>query len=159
MTLTIINQTDVKKWNNYRRDFKMIIAKTCEVLDCSDEFEMSVIFVDDDAIHEINRDYRGIDRPTDVISFAMNDSEDPYEIEDEEEEEIGDIFINIDAVERQARDYEHTLRREVCFLFTHGLLHLMGYDHMKEEDEKVMFALQDQILDGLVEKRYKKYAD
>ena len=115
----------------------------------------SVIFVTPQMIHEMNRDYRGIDRPTDVISFAMKDSEDAYEVM-EGEEELGDIFINIEAISAQAADYGHSLRREVCFLFTHGLLHLLGYDHMTPEDEAVMFQLQDVILDDIVPKKIRK---
>ena len=114
-----------------------------------------MIFVTKDAIHEINREYRKIDRPTDVISFALKDSEDSYEVM-EGGEELGDIFINTEAVVSQAADYGHTLRREVCFLFTHGLLHLLGYDHMTPEEEAVMFQLQDVILDDIVPKKIRK---
>ena len=105
-----------------------------------------------DAIQEINRDYRSIDKPTDVISFALKDSEEDYMISEEIDEELGDIFINVEAVRNQAQEYGHSIRREVCFLFTHGLLHLLGYDHMQSEDEKIMFALQDVILNDLVPK-------
>lgn len=69
-----------------------------------------------------------------------------------EEAELGDIFINVQAVKTQAEEYGHSQHREVCFLFTHGLLHLLGYDHMEEADEKVMFSLQDEILDELVKR-------
>ncbi|MBR3840927.1 MAG: rRNA maturation RNase YbeY [Erysipelotrichales bacterium] len=155
MELTIINQTSEKKWNSYRKDFMKILSKTCEVLKCDDDFAMSLIFVDDGQIQEINREYREKDMPTDVISFALNDVEDPYDLEDTNE--IGDIFINVQAIVRQAMDYQHTYRREVCFLFTHGVLHLMGYDHMCEEDEKEMFALQDIILEDIAKKRYVNY--
>lgn len=103
-------------------------------------------------IHEINKTYRGIDRPTDVISFALMDSEDDYEMM-EDDNELGDIFINVEAIRNQAKEYGHSLRREVCFLFTHGLLHLLGYDHMEEDEEKEMFALQDVILDEIVPKK------
>ena len=99
----------------------------------------------------MNREYRGVDRPTDVITFALQDEMSELESMYEEiEQELGDIFISVDTAKRQAQEYGHSLRREVCFLFTHGLLHLLGYDHMTEEDEKVMFALQDTILDGWV---------
>ena len=155
MELTIINQTNEKKWNSYRKDFIKILRKTCDVLKCDEDFAMSLIFVDDEQIQEINRDYREKDMPTDVISFALNDVEDPYDLE--ETNEIGDIFINVNAIVRQAMDYQHTYRREVCFLFTHGVLHLMGYDHMCEEDEKEMFGLQDVILEDIAKKRFVNY--
>ena len=82
----------------------------------------------------------------------MKDSEDAYEML-EGEEELGDIFINVEAVVDQAHAYGHSLRREVCFLFVHGLLHLCGYDHMEEREEKEMFALQDVILNEIVPKK------
>lgn len=108
--------------------------------------------MDPEEIHEINKTYRGINRPTDVISFALMDSEDDYEMM-EDDNELGDIFINVEAIRNQAKEYGHSLRREVCFLFTHGLLHLLGYDHMEEDEEKEMFALQDVILDEIVPKK------
>lgn len=156
MELTLINETDEKKWNRYRKDFMKILARTQEFVDVNEDACLSVIFVDSQTIHEINREYRHIDRPTDVISFALMDSDDILALE---QCELGDIFINIEAVYAQAREYEHTLRREVCFLFTHGVLHLLGYDHMNPEDEEEMFALQEQIIDPLIKKRYVNYEE
>ena len=109
------------------------------------------MYVTPEQIHEINRDYRNVDRPTDVISFAIQDDMSDMWIE-EDQYELGDIFINVQTIRDQAKAYGHSIRREACFLFCHGLLHLMGYDHMQEEDEKVMFALQDEILDELVQR-------
>lgn len=152
MEIVLINQSSEKRWTRYKKDF-MTIAKRCEeVLHLEQGKSVSVIFVDPEEIHEINREYRNIDRPTDVISFALHDSEDAYEMM-EGEEELGDIFINIAAVVDQAAQYGHSMRREVCFLFTHGLLHLCGYDHMEEAQEKEMFELQDVILDEIVPKK------
>lgn len=156
MELTIVNETGVKKWNQYRKDFLTLMKQAQDKVGFKDDVCLSVIFVDADSIHEINRTYRNIDRPTDVISFALLDCEDLLV---GEESELGDIFINVEAVVDQAKDYQHTYRREVCFLFTHGLLHLLGYDHMNEEDEKKMFALQDEIIDPIVKKRYRKYEE
>jgi probable rRNA maturation factor len=110
----------------------------------------SIIFVGDEEIHEINRDYRGVDRITDVISFAFeDDGEKLYN----NIRVLGDIYICIPQMKRQAVDYGHSEKRELSFLTVHGLLHLLGYDHMKEEDEKVMFGLQEMILDGANIKR------
>ena len=109
------------------------------------ELEFSVIIVDNKKIHEINKEYRGIDRPTDVISFALEDNE---EIEFDHYRVLGDIYISIDKVREQAREYGHSEKRELAFLTVHGFLHLLGYDHMKPEDEKVMFARQEEILNG-----------
>lgn len=102
----------------------------------------SIIIVDNNKIHEINKEYRGIDRPTDVISFALEEDED-YEVK---ERLLGDIFISIDKVYEQAKEYNHSVKRELFFLVTHGFLHLLGYDHMKKEDEEIMFPLQEKIL-------------
>lgn len=102
----------------------------------------SIIIVDNNKIHEINKEYRGIDRPTDVISFALEEDEN-YEVK---ERLLGDIFISIDKVYEQAKEYNHSVKRELFFLVTHGFLHLLGYDHMKKEDEEIMFPLQEKIL-------------
>lgn len=155
MELVLLNQTEEKKWNRYKKDFLAIMENACKVLQLEEDYIVSLIFVTPQAIHEINRDYRNIDRATDVISFALKDGEDDYEMM-EGDNELGDIFINIEAIVNQANDYGHSLRREVCFLFTHGLLHLLGYDHMNEEDEKEMFHLQDVILDDIVPKKRHK---
>ena len=105
----------------------------------------SVIFVDDDEIHAINRDYRQVDRVTDVISFAFedNDKKSYNNIR-----VLGDIYICIPQMKRQAIEYGHSEKRELSFLTVHGLLHLLGYDHMNKDDEKIMFELQELILDG-----------
>lgn len=105
----------------------------------------SVIFIDDDRMHEMNKAYRGIDRTTDVLSFALNDAPSDY---DEEVNVLGDIFVSIPKMKAQAEEYGHGEKRELSFLVVHGLLHLLGYDHMKEEDERVMFGLQEEILDA-----------
>ena len=104
----------------------------------------SIIIVDNEKIHEINKEYRNVDRPTDVISFALEENED-YEVK---ERLLGDIYISIDKVYEQAKEYGHSVKRELFFLVTHGFLHLLGYDHMKKEDEEIMFPLQEEILDS-----------
>ena len=103
----------------------------------------SIIFVEDEEIHTMNRDYRGVDRVTDVISFAFEDNND---LVYNEIRMLGDIYICIPQMKRQAINYNHSEKRELSFLAVHGLLHLLGYDHMDEESEKVMFALQELIL-------------
>lgn len=109
----------------------------------------SVIIVDNDKIHEINKQYRGIDRPTDVISFALEEDEN-YEVK---MRLLGDIYISIDKVYEQAKEYNHSVKRELFFLVTHGFLHLLGYDHMEKDEEEEMFSLQEKILDGYGVKR------
>ena len=105
----------------------------------------SVVFMNDEEIHEMNRDYRGVDRVTDVISFAFEDNND---LVYNDIRMLGDIFICIPQMKRQAEEYGHSEKRELAFLAVHGILHLLGYDHMNEKDEKVMFELQELILDG-----------
>ena len=105
----------------------------------------NIIFVSNDKIQELNKAYRNVDRVTDVISFALEDGEDvsknPVRV-------LGDIYIAIDVAYKQASEYGHSRIREVCFLATHGILHLLGYDHMNEDDEKIMFDKQREILEG-----------
>ena len=111
----------------------------------------SIIFVEDDEIHRINRDYRKVDRVTDVISFAFEDNE---EMMYNDIRVLGDIYICIPQMKRQAISYGHSEKRELSFLAVHGLLHLLGYDHMTKEDEEEMFGLQELILDGENIKRW-----
>ncbi len=103
----------------------------------------NIIFVTSEKIHEINKEYRNVDRVTDVISFALEDSIEGYV---EEIRMLGDIYICVEKMKEQAELYNHSVLREMCFLTTHGLLHLLGYDHMEEADEKVMFSLQEELL-------------
>ena len=133
--------------NNYEQDFTAIIEQALKTLEIEDDVEVSCVLVDDERIHEINREYRHIDRSTDVISFAMEDN-DQFYVEGMPRT-LGDIFISVDHAKKQAEEYGHSLRREMCFLFTHGILHLLGYDHMTDEQEKEMFDLQDEILSAL----------
>ena len=103
----------------------------------------SVVFMNDEEIHEMNREYRGVDRVTDVISFAFEDNDD---LVYNDIRMLGDIFICIPQMKRQAIEYGHSEKRELAFLAVHGILHLLGYDHMNEEEEKEMFSLQEELL-------------
>ena len=105
----------------------------------------NVILVDEEKIHGLNREYRNIDRPTDVITFALEDGED---VDLNSWRILGDIYISIDKAKSQAIEYGHPFLRELAFLTVHGFLHLLGYDHMTKEDEKVMFGEQEEILNG-----------
>lgn len=113
--------------------------------------EVSVSFVTNDMIRDINREYRGKDQPTDVISFAMEEAgEGEVTIQGTDEPRVlGDIIISLDRTREQAADYGHSFERELGFLAVHGFLHLLGYDHMTDEDEKEMFSKQDAILTSL----------
>lgn len=104
--------------------------------------ECSLILLDDKQIQTINLTYRGKDVVTDVISFVASEGDNISN----DENYIGDVFINMDAVKRQADAYGHTRKREFCFLLAHGLLHCLGFDHQSEEEERIMFDLQERIL-------------
>lgn len=148
MNIDFVFDNEVENFeNNYEQDFTAIIEQSLKTLGIEDDVEVSCVLVDDERIHEINREYRHIDRSTDVISFAMEDN-DQFYVEGMPRT-LGDIFISVDHAKKQAEEYGHSLRREMCFLFTHGILHLLGYDHMTDEQEKEMFGLQDQILGAL----------
>jgi len=127
-------------------DYVKYIVNKLELEKC----EFNIIIVDNERIHEINREYRNVDRETDVISFAMEDNMD---IEYTDFRLLGDIYISIDKCYSQAVEYNHSKVREICFLATHGILHLLGYDHMNEDDEREMFKLQNELLDGFNIKR------
>lgn len=122
---------------------KKIVKTICKVEKVKGKHVVSIIIVDNQKIHEINKQYRNIDRPTDIISFAAIDGEETLP------EEMGDIFISYEKIIEQAKEYEHSILREFAFLVTHGMYHLLGYDHMNQEDEKIMFAKQEKILDIL----------
>ncbi|WP_050180912.1 rRNA maturation RNase YbeY [Domibacillus robiginosus] len=115
-----------------------------------DGSEVSVTFVTNERIQEINRDYRDKDAPTDVISFALEEmGEDEVAITGTDLPRVlGDIIISIDRAKEQAEEYGHSFERELGFLTVHGFLHLLGYDHMNEQDEKKMFSRQKDILDA-----------
>lgn len=105
----------------------------------------NIIFITNDEIHELNNTYRGVDKITDVISFALEDNEDT---KNPDIRVLGDIYIAVDVAYEQAKLYNHSNIREICFLATHGLLHLLGYDHLTEDDEKIMFKKQKELLES-----------
>lgn len=114
-----------------------------------DKAEVSVTLTDNAYIHELNKQYRGIDRPTDVLSFALNESEEPETLDGPEVNVLGDLIISVERAEAQAEDYGHSLRREIAFLTVHGMLHLLGYDHMEDEEREEMEAEQRFVMDKL----------
>lgn len=107
------------------------------------DVEFNVILVDNNYIHELNKNYRKIDRETDVITFALEDNE---EVNEEEHRLLGDVYISVDKAKSQALEYGHSFKREICFLAVHGFLHLLGFDHMNKHDEEIMFSKQELIL-------------
>ena len=140
--------SQIDGYEEYEDVYLSLLKKTMKHLKLKCDPIVSVTFVDNAFIHELNRDYRHIDRPTDVISFAFLDNQEDKmaQLAGKGLVVLGDIYISIDKAKEQAIEYGHPLKRELSFLFVHGLLHLLGYDHMTPEEEKVMFALQDEIL-------------
>ena len=119
-----------------------VINHTLEVMDAKESI-FTIIFVTKEEIHELNKQYRGVDRVTDVISFAL---EDAHDVSLTDVRVLGDIYICIDRMKEQAIEYNHSETRELSFLTVHGLLHLLGYDHQTKEEEEIMFNLQRKIL-------------
>ena len=135
------------------KDYRNIAKVTQNKVGKKGTFEVSVTIVDIETIHDINKKYRNIDRPTDVISFAFLDNDDLPVIKGMPIL-LGDIYICDEVCINQANEYGHSIRRELAFLFTHGLWHLFGYDHVNsKEEEEVMFKLQDEILNEVDIKR------
>lgn len=140
MNIEVINLLEKKV--EYLNELKEFLENVCHD-EKLDNVMFNVIIVDNPKIHEINREYRGIDRETDVISFAL---EDDKTFNRTDIRILGDIYISLDKVISQSEEYGHSFKRELFFLALHGLLHLLGYDHMTEEDEKVMFGKQEEVL-------------
>lgn len=140
--------TAFEDYESYEEVYNELLERIIKHLGLHFEPIVSVSFVDNKFIHGMNRDYRNVDRPTDVISFAFLDGCDDREAQLNSNGPVclGDIYISIDKAVEQAKEYGHSIERELSFLFVHGMLHLLGYDHMTPEDEKVMFRLQDEIL-------------
>ena len=154
MNLEIFDKTKQKMDEQDLKLVKNLLDFASQKLGLTDDTEMSVTFMNNDEIQQINRQYRGLNKPTDVISFAIEedpDEEDVINFDDELMKEIprnlGDIFVSIDKVHEQALDLGHSNQRELGFLVVHGFLHLNGYDHMRPADEDKMFSLQREILD------------
>ena len=152
-SIEIINKVKNLDLKEYKKTFKDILKEAKKVLDIDNKLSLSLTICLDDYIKQLNSEYRGIDKETDVLSFAIEDDSEEDDILDMIDltgaREIGDIIINYNRVISQAAEYEHSVNREFCFLFTHGLLHLLGYDHMEKDQEEVMFELQDKILNNL----------
>ena len=111
--------------------------------------EVSITLTNNDYIHTLNKQYRGIDRPTDVLSFALNESEEPDVEDGPDVNVLGDLVISVERAKEQAADYGHSVKREIAFLTVHGMLHLLGYDHMEEEDRIEMEAEQRFVMEKL----------
>ena len=159
MTIEIEYEAEKKLDLPYEKIIRDVIEEAMDYEGCPYEAEVSVVLTDNPSIQEINRDYRQIDRPTDVLSFPMVDDERPADfcgLEEQAEDYfnpetgelmLGDIIVSVDKVEEQAGKYGHSQARELAFLVAHSMLHLFGYDHMEEEERLVMERKQAEILE------------
>ena len=142
-SISIFNQTDreIEELKTVEDVLKSAVKKENLV-----NTTFNLIIVDNEYIHELNKNYRHIDRETDVITFALED--DDSLVMPTDERILGDIYISIDKAMSQAEEYGHSLLRELSFLAVHGFYHLLGYDHMAKEDEKGMFAKQEEVIEA-----------
>ena len=157
MTLLVEEETEVTFPFDYKKLAEDVIDASLEHENFPYEVEISLTFMDKDGIQEANREFREIDRPTDVLSFPMLDFpaagdfselEHMNDITNPETDEVvlGDIVLCVPKIYEQAEEYGHSFKRELSFLAVHGFLHLLGYDHMTKEDEEVMFSKQEEVL-------------
>ena len=137
-----------KEYNEYQEIYQALANVVLIELKLSDDYEISVTLVDNKTIKKMNKEYRFKDYATDVITFE-NEIVGYYE----DSVDLGDIFISVDKALEQAKEYNHSIKRELAFLFVHGMLHTLGYDHQNKEDEQIMMKLQEVILDAYQIKR------
>jgi len=149
MILSFNNSYD-KSYNKYKSILEKLTLKTFKLLKIKGNYLIELNFVDNKTIKKINKQYRKIDKVTDVISFAFLElKKHEVKIKSKELQIFGEIDISIDKIKSQAKEFNHSFKYELVYLYVHGLLHLLGYDHIKnEKDSKIMFALEDKILKG-----------
>ena len=148
MTLLIDNRTNFELTDEIKETLEKVCLKSLQYEEFNEDCEISLSIVTNDEIHDINKQFRNIDSPTDVLSFPQLTFEEGEEADVNENGGIvlGDIIISIDRAKEQAEEYGHSLKRELAFLSVHSMLHLMGYDHMVPEEEEDMFRRQKEIL-------------
>ena len=149
MTLLSDNRTEEIISEEIMAAVEKVAYETLVYDEFDTECEVSLSFVSDEEIQEINKNFRDMDKATDVLSFPQIDYDVDEVVMTNEKGEIvlGDIIISVDTAKRQAEEYGHSLKREICFLTVHSMLHLLGYDHMTEEEEAEMFGKQKDILE------------
>lgn len=151
------NQEEIQVPEELEATLKKAMDIIARLEKLTDNTEVDITIVDNDEIHQLNRDYRGIDRPTDVLSFALDEGDEEPEVEDGEAEHLlGDVIISAPRAVEQGEEFGHGLNREMTYLAVQGMLHLLGYDHMEEADKQVMRAREEQVLRelDLAEEKY-----
>lgn len=165
MTVNIEYETEIELKLDYNKIINDVVEKAADYEKCPYEIEVNVVLTDNAAIHEVNKEYRQVDSPTDVLSFPMIEYATPADFESLEEDMeeypedyfnpdtgeliLGDIMISVEKVMEQADKYGHSEERELAFLTAHSMMHLFGYDHMEEEEAKIMEAKQSEVLELL----------
>lgn len=144
MQVNFLNDVE-ESFNQFESYLPIILKKTLDLNKKETNVSVNIVLIDDETMKQYNQDFRQLDKTTDVLSFVDGEKMDDIL-------HLGDILVSYEAVNRQAKEYGHSIKREFCFLVTHGYLHLLGYDHMKPEEEKEMFSMQREILNGLVDK-------
>mgnify|MGYP002540176691 CR=1 FL=1 len=160
MTIQIDYEAADKLEFDYEDIITKVINEAMDYEECPYESEVNVVITDNEGIHQVNKEFRDMDKPTDVLSFPMVEYEQPGNFDTLEDYDeyfhpesgellLGDIMISVDKVREQAAAYGHSLERELGFLVAHSMLHLFGYDHIDEEERVVMERKQEEILQGL----------
>lgn len=163
MTILMAQDVDSELPERYREDIETVVSRVLQTEQCPYDCEVNITFTDDDGIRNLNRDFRGLDVPTDVLSFPMTDYQEPADFSCLKTEEarlssfnletgellLGDIIISLERAQEQAQEYGHSERRELCFLVAHSMLHLLGYDHMEEVERTLMETKQAELLEAL----------
>lgn len=139
-----INYSDMKYYDEkLEKLLHTVLEKGAELQKVPEDAEISILICDAEEIHKLNKEYRDVDAPTDVLSFALNEGGDDLP---EEEKELGDIVINLDRAVAQAEEFGHSRERETAYLAVHGFLHILGYDHYDPEEKKAMRKAEEDIL-------------
>lgn len=142
---------EIEEEKEIESKIKLVVEKALEVENAKCDVNLSIVVTDNENIKEINKEQRNIDNPTDVLSFPGYEKEEWEELKNDENEivYIGDIVVSKEKIVEQAKEYDTGFEREFCYLIAHGMLHLMGYDHMEDEDKKVMRGKEEEIMKKL----------
>ena len=148
-----VNYNAISELPNEEKLIKEVVSRVLEEEKVLPELDVYITLTNNEEIHKINKEYRDVDRPTDVLSFPMYERDEiaglKNDTDDEIEKILGDIIVSIEKVREQAEEYGHSFERELAYLVTHGMLHLLGYDHMIEEEKAVMRKREEEILETL----------
>ena len=148
-----VNYNAISELPNEEKLIKEVVSRVLEEEKVLPEVDVYITLTNNEEIHKINKEYRDVDRPTDVLSFPMYETDEiaglKNDTDDEIEKILGDIIVSIEKVREQAEEYGHSFERELAYLVTHGMLHLLGYDHMIEEEKAVMRKREEEILETL----------